>query len=95
MFPCHPATREIIDKYSISIPGNIELMPPQGYKEFIGLFLNSEAVITDSGGMQVEAFELNKRCITLNHDTCWLHTLENGMNTPVGKNLKSILEILN
>jgi UDP-N-acetylglucosamine 2-epimerase len=94
IFPCHPGTREIIDSQSIGIPDNIKLKPPMGYLEFISLFLKSKAVITDSGGMQVEAFELRKKCVTLNKDTCWLHTMENGMNVAVGKDFKRILEIL-
>jgi UDP-N-acetylglucosamine 2-epimerase len=94
LFPCHPATKAIIDEQDISIPDNIELMPPQGYLKFLNLLLNCKTIITDSGGIQVEAFELKKKCITLNMDTCWLHTLEGGMNTAVGKDLTKILDIV-
>jgi UDP-N-acetylglucosamine 2-epimerase len=95
IFPCHPGTREKIDSYGITVPDNIDLIKPLGYIKFLALVLKSKAIITDSGGLQVEAFELKKRCVTLNKDTCWLHTLENGMNTAVGHDLKQLIEILN
>ncbi|UCH89391.1 MAG: UDP-N-acetylglucosamine 2-epimerase [Thermoplasmata archaeon] len=95
IFPCHPGTKEKIEEYNISVPANIELREPLGYIKFLALFLKSKAIITDSGGIQVEAFELKKKCITLNDGTCWLHTLENNMNTTVGDDFSRILKILN
>ncbi|RNC83336.1 MAG: UDP-N-acetylglucosamine 2-epimerase (non-hydrolyzing) [Balneola sp.] len=80
IFPVHPRTRKIIEKNKLSIANNIRLINPQGYLDFINLQKNSLKIITDSGGIQKEAYILNKPCITLRSETEWLETVESGWN---------------
>ena len=80
IFPVHPRTRNIIEKNGIAVPGNIELIAPQGYIEFQGLVKYANKVITDSGGLQKEAYIAGKPCITVRPETEWVETVEAGWN---------------
>lgn len=80
IFPVHPRTKKIIKENSISIPDNIEIIGPQGYIEFQGLLRQCDKVITDSGGLQKEAYVAGKPCITLRPETEWGETIDAGWN---------------
>lgn len=80
IFPCHPRTRKMIKQNAI-IPGsNISLIEPMGYLEFVKYQINSKMIITDSGGIQKEAYILQRPCITLRTETEWIETVESGWN---------------
>lgn len=79
----HPRLRQKLHSFNI-IPGkNIQLTPPLGYLEFITLEKNAAKVITDSGGVQKEAFFLETPCVTLRPETEWTETTINGANVLV------------
>lgn len=80
VFPIHPRTRSIIDNNKILIPANFILTKPLGYLDFIKLQYSSSRIITDSGGIQKEAFLLKKPCITLRSETEWIETVSEGWN---------------
>jgi UDP-N-acetylglucosamine 2-epimerase len=80
VFPVHPRTRNIIGKNNIPVDSNIKLINPLGYLDFILLQSNAEKIITDSGGIQKEAYILQKPCITLRSETEWTETVESGWN---------------
>lgn len=79
VFPVHPRTKKILSKFK-SIPRNIELTEPVGYLDFITLEHASRRIITDSGGIQKEAYLLKKPCITLRTETEWIETVEEKWN---------------
>src|SRR5215469_1091483 len=97
IFPVHPRTRKMFDKH-FTIPKNIELTDPQGYLDFIVMEYYSKRIITDSGGIQKEAYILRKPCITLRTETEWVETVEEKWNLlikPSEKNIASrIIEFL-
>lgn len=79
VFPVHPRTRKMLPEKS-GIFENILLTEPLGYLDFIALENHSGRIITDSGGIQKEAYILKKPCITLRTETEWLETVEEKWN---------------
>jgi len=79
IFPVHPNTRNKMKQFSIET-GDIELVEPVSYLEMQGLLKKSDLVLTDSGGLQKEAYFHGCDCITLRDETEWVETLEAGWN---------------
>lgn len=73
VLPLHPRTKKYIEKYNIAT--EINLIEPVGYLEMISLIDNSKAVITDSGGLQKEAYFFGKQCFTLRDQTEWVELI--------------------
>lgn len=80
--PLHPRTRQLLLQQNI-IP-EFKLINPVGYFDMIMLLKSCNMVITDSGGVQKEAFFFGKHCITLREQTEWVELVENGFNILVG-----------
>jgi len=80
--PIHPRTRNILKE--LHIKPEFKLIDPVGYFDMIMLLKNCELVITDSGGVQKEAFFFGKHCITLREQTEWVELVENGYNVLAG-----------
>jgi UDP-N-acetylglucosamine 2-epimerase (non-hydrolysing) len=93
VFPVHPRTRKMIKRFKLNTK-NVKMIDPVGYLEFIALQANSDGVVTDSGGIQKEAYLLKRRCITLRNETEWVETVKDGWNTLVGPNQKKILDAM-
>ena len=84
LFPVHPRTRKKIQDYGLNVNRNVRLVSPAGYFDIINLISNSKFVVTDSGGMQKEAYYLKRSCITLRDETEWVETVASGWNYLVG-----------
>lgn len=99
VFPVHPRTRKYLRQYGfyekLANAPNIVLTEPLGYLESICLTKNARKVITDSGGLQKEAYFASVPCITLDDSTGWVETVEDGWNTLVGSDRERILEAIN
>ena len=80
VFPIHPRTQKNILDFSIEVPDNIKVIDSLGYLEMMSLMSHSDFVFTDSGGLQKEAFFLNKKCITLRDSTEWVETIDCEVN---------------
>lgn len=80
IFPVHPNTRKKLREFSIAT-GEIELVDPVSYLEMQGLLKKAKLVLTDSGGLQKEAYFHKCDCITLRNETEWTETVEAGWNT--------------
>lgn len=79
IFPVHPRTKKMLSTdYTIS--NNIQVIDPLGYLDFIVLENASKRIITDSGGIQKEAYIIKKPCITLRTETEWVETVEEKWN---------------
>jgi len=92
VFPVHPRTNEIINKNNIPIPRNFLITKPVGYLDFIKLQSNSTRIVTDSGGIQKEAFLLRKPCITLRTETEWIETVDEGWNILIDINNPNVID---
>lgn len=91
VFPIHPRTKKMLPT-SFSTPKNLQVIEPQGYLDFIALENFAKRIITDSGGIQKEAYILSKPCITLRTETEWVETVEEKWNLlvdPSDKNISS------
>ncbi|MEA3443167.1 MAG: UDP-N-acetylglucosamine 2-epimerase (non-hydrolyzing) [Bacteroidota bacterium] len=80
VFPVHPRTRKMIDEIEAFSVKNILFIEPQGYLNFLNLQAGAHKIITDSGGIQKEAYILKKPCITLRPETEWTETVSEGWN---------------
>jgi UDP-N-acetylglucosamine 2-epimerase len=94
IFPVHPRTAKVIralfDK--ASLPPTLRLIEPLGYLDMLQLVRNAHMVLTDSGGLQKEAFFLECPCITLREETEWVETAQAGGNIIAGTDPKRVLE---
>ena len=95
ILPIHPRTKKIITESKIEISKNILLLDPVGYFEMLWLELNADKIITDSGGVQKEAYFFKKFCITLRNETEWMELVHGGWNVLVGSNTNLIKEFIN
>ncbi|HEY6961551.1 MAG TPA: UDP-N-acetylglucosamine 2-epimerase (non-hydrolyzing) [Gaiellaceae bacterium] len=80
VFPVHPRTRHVLDEHAIELPPNVEAVDPLGYLEMLALVASARAVVTDSGGLQKEAYWLRVPCVTLRPNTEWVDTVAVGAN---------------
>jgi UDP-N-acetylglucosamine 2-epimerase len=71
IFPIHPRTQKSVKKFTIKIGKNMKVSKPLSYSKTVKAILESKAVITDSGGLQKEAYFLKKPCFILRHETEW------------------------
>jgi UDP-GlcNAc3NAcA epimerase len=80
VFPVHPRTRHALTANGIGLPANVEAVEPLGYLEMLSLVANAEKVVTDSGGLQKEAYWLRVPCVTVRPSTEWVDTVAAGAN---------------
>ncbi|TNE72117.1 UDP-N-acetylglucosamine 2-epimerase (non-hydrolyzing) [bacterium] len=89
VWPVHPRNKARLS--SMNLPKNLHLVEPQPYFNMITLLDSCETVLTDSGGLQKEAYWKGKPCITLRDETEWVETLENGWNQLTGAHKDKIV----
>jgi UDP-N-acetylglucosamine 2-epimerase len=83
VFPVHPRTRHVLDAHGIELAPTLQPVAPLGYLEMLALTAGASRVVTDSGGLQKEAYWLGVPCITLRPSTEWVDTVRLGANTLV------------
>lgn len=94
IIPLHPRTKNVLDEYNIEIPKEINLISPVGYLEMVTLLNGSSGVITDSGGLQKEAFWAKKPCVTIRENTEWVELVKLGVNKVVDTDKRLALDFL-
>ena len=91
----HPRTTANLERFglleTVHAAGNIVAVPPISYNETVALLESAAALLTDSGGMQKEAYFFSVPCVTLRDETEWVETVELGWNTLVGADRVAIL----
>jgi UDP-N-acetylglucosamine 2-epimerase len=92
IFPVHPRSRKVLQQAGLKINPNIRLIEPLGYLDMIALARSARLVMTDSGGLQKEAYWLKVPCITLREETEWVETVDAGWNILVGSDSGKILD---
>ena len=76
IFPIHPRTKKMLNKYNLNFKPHISLINPVGFLDMLRLEKECSFIVTDSGGVQKEAYFFNKPCITLRDQTEWVELVE-------------------
>ncbi|MGB0505340.1 MAG: non-hydrolyzing UDP-N-acetylglucosamine 2-epimerase [Pikeienuella sp.] len=88
--PIHPRTAKALKAADISVPANITMVEPMGFQDLISHVKAAKIIITDSGGLQKEAFYLKKPCVILRRETEWVELLETGTSVLAGDNFGNL-----
>ena len=96
ILPLHPRTAQVIKDAGLALPpgGGLRAIEPLGYLDMVALVARSRIVLTDSGGLQKEAFFLGRPCVTLREETEWVETVEAGGNIVAGSDPKRIFDAI-
>lgn len=93
VFPIHPRTHKLISEYGLShYLNNLMTIQPLSYVQMIWLTKRAKVILTDSGGLQKEAYFFKVPCVTIREETEWLETLEKGANKIAGTSKEKIVE---
>lgn len=92
IWPVHPRTAKNLERFSLSVPASVRMVAPLSYLDTGALLRGARALLTDSGGMQKEAYFFGVPCVTLREETEWVETVESGWNRLVGTDPTAIVE---
>ena len=92
VFPIHPRARKVLDALGHRPRPHVKLVDPLGYLDMVLLEQSARMILTDSGGVQKEAYWLGVPCVTLRPETEWVETVEAGWNVLVGADSSRIVE---
>lgn len=90
--PLHPRTRKALASLPMEVPDDLLLIDPVSYLGMLILEKNARVILTDSGGVQKEAFFFRVPCVTLREETEWVETVETGWNVLVGSDPERICQ---
>jgi UDP-GlcNAc3NAcA epimerase len=92
VFPMHPRTRTAVERFGLTVPkAPVQVIEPLGYLDAVALESSARVILTDSGGMQKEAYWLGVPCVTLRDETEWVETVKAGWNVLVEADRKRIV----
>jgi UDP-GlcNAc3NAcA epimerase len=94
VFPIHPRTRQALARLngSVALTDRLRLIDPVGYLDLMRLAQSARLVLTDSGGLQKEAYWLGVPCVTLRDETEWVETVQAGWNIVTGARTDAIVQ---
>ena len=84
LMPMHPRTAHAMEAFGLSAPANVKVVEPLGYLDMLAAAASARVIVTDSGGLQREAYYLGVRCVTVRDETEWTETVETGWNRLAG-----------
>ena len=96
VFPVHPRTEKFLKEYGLwdELCQHVKVIPPVGYLDMLKLMANSSKILTDSGGIQKEAYMLGVPCVTMRENTEWVETVKDGWNVLVGADYEKIVDAI-
>lgn len=90
VYPVHPRTLSRLTESGLCLPTGVIATGPLSYLDMLALMKNSAAILTDSGGIQKEAYLLGVPCVTMRDETEWIETVESGWNALSGADADAI-----
>ncbi|MGB9301669.1 MAG: UDP-N-acetylglucosamine 2-epimerase (non-hydrolyzing) [Anaerolineae bacterium] len=94
VFPAHPRASQAMERLGLEVSSNVRLLEPVSYLDMLALEKNARLILTDSGGVQKEAYFFGVPCLTLREETEWVETTEAGWNLLVGADEQRIVEAI-
>lgn len=94
IWPLHPRTRNRVAEFDLRLPPNVEVRPPVTYTTMLSLERDAQVILTDSGGVQREAYMWGVPCITLREETEWTETVDLGWNVLAGVDATVVVDAL-
>ena len=94
IFPVHPRSRKMMTEMGFRPESHLKLIEPVSYVDMVALTGSARRVLTDSGGLQKEAFWLGVPCLTIRNETEWVETVESGWNVLVGTKLDQLPDVV-
>jgi UDP-N-acetylglucosamine 2-epimerase len=94
VFPVHPRTRAALQQSAVADNGSIRFIDPLGYLDMVRFESAARLIVTDSGGVQKEAYWLGTPCVTVRDETEWVETVEAGWNVLAGADPGRILDAI-
>ncbi len=91
VLPVHPRLQAALDREALALSPNVRGIPPQSYLNMVALLTAADLVLTDSGGLQKEAYALHRRCVTVRSETEWVETVAVSWNRLAAPSAESIL----
>jgi len=97
VFPCHPRTEKMLKNFNLwaKLTRKIKVIKPVGYLDMLILEKSAKKILTDSGGIQKEAYIFEVPCVTLRETTEWVETVEDGWNVLAGVDKEKIVKMVN
>jgi UDP-GlcNAc3NAcA epimerase len=92
LYPIHPRTKKILKEFNLYFSDKVKIIEPVGYLEMLILEKNASLILTDSGGVQKEAFFFNVPCVTMRDETEWTETVDLGFNIITGADTTNIID---
>lgn len=93
ILPLHPRTKKMLETFELAFSSNVRVIDPVGYLDMLMLEKNAECILTDSGGIQKEAYLFGVRCITMREETEWVETVDAGWNVLAGAHADKIISL--
>ncbi len=92
VFPMHPRTKDCLERAALGFNDNVIVVPPIPYEKMVALVDQSSLLITDSGGLQKEAYLLNTPCVTIRDNSEWVETIDAGANILSSSSTHDVLQ---
>lgn len=92
VLPLHPRTRKYLHELALPLPAGVHLLDPVGYLDMLALEQQAALILTDSGGVQKEAYTFGVPCVTLRPETEWVETVQAGWNVLAGADRAAIVQ---
>lgn len=94
LLPIHPRLQKMLQKFGLKMPANVQIVEPLSHFEMLSALHHSNCVITDSGGLQKEAFYMGRFCVTLRDETEWKELVRAKVNVLSGADPKKINKLI-